>query len=138
MAWDFTSDSSGGQMMNEDLAFDLRIFYAKIAGSHLEDIAIARKQQKYWLYFRALNDLFVIVKHKFKAKSKDESLKEYKKLMGEVVILSNKYKNEFLGKIKTGNGCAELEKALNEVEMFLYEKMSDGNLFGSQRKIPGL
>lgn len=66
------------QYANQEMAYDLRQRYAKIVGDHLDDISYYRKARDYPDYFRALDDLYTIVQHKFKAnkKKKEEEKRE--------------------------------------------------------------
>lgn len=52
----------------KELAYDLRQKYAQIVGDNLEAISQARTEKDYPEYFRALENLFTIIKHKFKTK----------------------------------------------------------------------
>lgn len=125
----------------QDLAYDLRAVYAKIVGEHLEDVALARKKDNYYNYFKSLRDVFVITKHKFKTKKDAENKtpsERFEILMIEVVKVANKFPDDWRGLIKSPEASAEIETALNDVEMFLYEKIDEANIFGSSRNIQGL
>lgn len=139
-----TSLTGIGDVGNE-MAYDLRQSYAKIVGDHLEDIAAARKADKYYIYFKSLKDLYIIVKHKFKkSKEKDEDGKviddneRYNELIKEAAKYANLFPNDWLGKDKRPEHCAEIERSLNEIEMFLYEKIEKAGMFGGNKMIPGL
>jgi|TARA_R100001530_G_scaffold128403_2_gene98124 hypothetical protein len=142
----FNDFNAGTVAQNPELAFDLRQIYAKIVGEHLQDIAQARKADNYAIYYKALKDLYVIVKHKFKSKKyKDEETNEetndhqaYKKLIDKAVSCANENPREWLGSNKDPEACAKIELALNDIEMFLYSKIDAANMFGSNRKIEGL
>lgn len=133
---EYNYNPSGQSLFGQDLAYDLRQFYAKIVGQHLEDAAEARKQDKYDIWYKSLEDLHIVVKHRFKKKDDDEN--EYKNLVTTAVNLANKYPSVWLGQYKDPTACAEIFKALAEIEMYLYEKMDLNNMFGSQRTIQGL
>lgn len=124
----------------KDLAYDLRQIYAKIVGEHLQDIALARKSDKYHIYYKALKDLHIIVSHKIKDDKKAEkSEKEYyNDLIKKTVEVANKHPQEWLCKSSNPEACAEIEQALNKIEMFLYKKIDDAKMFGGGGKIPGL
>jgi len=131
---------------NQDLAYDLRMIYAKIVGEHLEDIARARKANNFSVYYETLNDLFVIVRHKIKNKKVEDEdtekeIKEidlYYKLLKEATELANKHSFVWVGKDNDPQACAEIKQALNKIEMFLYNQIDKANMFGSSSKIPGL
>lgn len=119
----------------QDLAYDLRQTYAKIVGEHLQDIAEARKSEAFYTWFKNLEDLHTIVKHKFKKES-DEI--EYQNAVNKLVVLANKYKSVWLGNAKDPEPHSEIEKVLREIEMILYDKMNDANMFGQSNRIAGL
>lgn len=121
-----------------EMAYDLRQTYAKIVGDHLEDIAQARKADKYSIYYKSLMDLRIIVNHKFKKNKELDDKKEFKELVQEAVKLANQYPNEWLGKSKDPTACSMIEQALNDIEMFLYSKIDDAGMFGGNKKISGL
>lgn len=114
-----------------ELAYDLRQTYAKIVGDHLEDIAQARKADRYSIYFKALKDLCIVVKHKFR---KGKDIEKYNALVNEAVKLANQHPQTWLGKNKDPAACATIELSLNAIEMFLYEKIDDAKLFGGSNK----
>ena len=119
-----------------DLAYDLRQTYAKIVGEHLLDIAEARKADNYYIWYKALEDLHTIVKHKFKSEKKDET--EYNTTRDKVTNLANKYKNAWLGKSLEPKERGLIEETLRQLEEFLYLKMSEAKMFGEGGKISGL
>jgi hypothetical protein len=143
-------NNSGVADLGGELAYDLRQKYAQIVGEHLEDIAQARKADNFSIYYKTLKDLFIIVKHKFKDKKikiknektgKDEEMTElgyYNSLIKKAVEIANKYDQTWLGINKDPKECAEIEEALNAIEMFLYEKIDDAKMFGGANTIPGL
>lgn len=126
----------------QELAHDLRQTYAKIVGEHLSDIADARKSENFYVWFKNLEDLHTIIKHKFKRKKEDNKLPEdrYIDLVKELTILANTHKSAWLGQSKDNNlnACANIEKKLREIEMFLYEQMNDAKMFGGSGYIAGL
>jgi len=119
-----------------DLAYDLRQIYAKLVGEHLIDIAEARKADDFYIWYKALEDLHTIVKHKFKDRVADE--KNYKTRKEKIKTLANKYELTWLGKNKNNAEASEIEEALRELEEFLYDKMSIAKMFGEGGRIPGL
>lgn len=134
----------------KDLPYDLRQVYGvDLVGEHLKDIARARKADAYSSYYKCLKDLFIIVRHKIiekKVKIKDDKGKEktisctehFNNLVNAAVLAANKYPNVWVGADKNPSGCAEIELPLNDMEMFLYEKMEEANMFGSSKYIQGL
>lgn len=133
------SDTQLTDNLGKEVAYDLRQLYAvEIVGEHLKDVARARKKDDYSNYFKCLKDLWIVIRHKIKAKYKEEASTKYNELMAEAVAAANKYANSFTGSIKEPEGCAAIEACLNAVEEFLYEKVEEANLFGSNKKIPGL
>ena len=118
-----------------DLSYDLREIYAKIVGEHLIDVAEARKADNYYVWYKSLEDLHTIVKHKFKTE-KDEV--EYNNLRFKITNLANKYPGAWLGKSPDPSERGIIEEALRELEEFLYDKMSKAKMFGEGGKIAGL
>lgn len=134
--------------MTEDLAYDLRQKYAEIVGVHLEVVSRSRMSKDYPAYFQALEDLFTVVKHKFKNKKpKDEvidpkakkekkgkkknDLELFEELRQEAIKKANEFPNVYLGRTEEPNEVAELQKALRDMEMFLFKIMDDSKMFGS-------
>ena len=143
------------QYANQEMAYDLRQRYAKIVGDHLDDISFYRKERNYPEYFRALEDLYTIVQHKFKNKDKEDKEfseedpnkkkrkikqreKTYSELREELITASNANSEEWCGNSNNPLKIAVIENALRSVEKFLLTKMDEANMFGSKREIEGL
>lgn len=142
---DFNKETTDG--LSKEVPYDLRQIYAvEILGEHLKDIARARKEDNFIMYFKCLKDVYIVTQHKFKESNKDQNKNKkegeeeisYFSLMKKVVELANKYSTDWLGQTKDPDHRAEIEQALNNVEMFLYDKIEEAKLFGSARDIPGL
>lgn len=138
---------------NDELVYDLRQKYAEIVGFHLEKVAEAKINRLYPEYFRALEDLFTVIKHKFRAKKKtpedeeeyeptyvkkEEENKDkktdldlYYELRQFAIDKANEYENAFLGRTDDPEEIAQIEKSLREVEMFLWYIMDKAKMFGS-------
>ena len=134
-----------------ELAYDLRQKYAEIVGMHLEAVAYARLEEDYPDYFKALENLFTIIRHKFKKKKeegddyegdtqdkeedKDKEKKspidKYKELKKVAIGFANKYQNTFLGRTQTPKEKSEIFGSLRSIEMFFYEVMDKAKMFGS-------
>lgn len=146
----FPSSYSGIAELPQDLPYDLRQIYANdIVGNHLKDLAQARKKDHFPNYFECLKDLFIVTRHKFKDKKFPDPEKKDKKaeVYGEELFyryykvcakLANDNPSEWLGNSSDSKKIAEIKSALNDTEMFLYEAMEKGGVFGSTGKIPGL
>lgn len=118
-----------------DLAFDLRQIYAKIVGEHLLDITEARKADNYFIWYKALEDLHTVVRHKFKSEKDQE---EYNTLRKNITKLANQYKGPWLNTSKDPVARSLIEEELRKLEQFLYDKMAKAKMFGDGGKIPGL
>jgi len=137
---------------NTELAFDLRQKYAEIVGVHLEAVSMARISKDFPDYFRSLDNLFTVVKHKFKkkktaeeednipeeekAKKKDKEekktpLERYNILRGEAIKMANEYPNAFLKRTETPSEVSKVESSLRAMEEFLFKVMDDAKMFGS-------
>ena len=121
---------------NTELAYDLRQIYAKIVGEHLIDIAKFRKSNDYPLWYKSLEDLYTIIRHRFKNKKKDEG--DYGNHKIAIANLSNKYVSAWSGKSSSPKEKGEVESLLRELEEFLYAKMSEAKMFGESGRIAGL
>lgn len=122
---------SFGDDDQEQLAYDLRQIYAnQIVGDHLLDVAQARKSNNYSAYFQALKDLYIVIHHQFQDEENDD--KEYKKLLKKIVETAKKYSEVWLKKSIDPEAIAQIENVLNDLELFLYKKMSETNMFGSK------
>ena len=122
---------------SKDPVYDLRQVYAvELVGEALKDIARARKANNFYMYYECLNDLFIIIRHKFKDKA--TSLPKYVTLNNLAIVQANQYPNEWLNRSKSPDGCSAIKTVLNDVEMFLYEQMEKSSLFGSNKYIAGL
>lgn len=120
----------------KELAYDLRQIYAKLVGEHLIDAAEARKSNIFYSWFKCLEDIKTITKHKFK--DKKNTLIEYNNLVTKLKDLANKYPTTWKGEVSDPTAVAKIEAALRELEEFLYEKMEEGKVFGEGFRIPGL
>jgi hypothetical protein len=120
----------------QDLAYDLRQTYAKIVGDNLLDIAEARRADNYYVWYKCLEDLHTIIKHKFKSLKTDEA--DYNKIKKDVMKLANEYKQSWLNKSSNSEHNSLIETTLRELEEFLYLKMSEAKMFGEGGKIAGL
>ena len=122
----------------ENLAYDLRQIYAvNLVGEHLQDVARARKADNYNNYFKSLKDLWIITQHKIKDKDKDAPEK-YKKLIMKAIQTMNQNSNALSKGSKNNIGKAMIEYSLNEIEMFLYDCLSNAGIFGSKWDDDGL
>ena len=142
------ADNYNSSRENEDLAYDLRQIYAKIVGEHLMNVANARIERKYPEYFKALEDLYTIVRHKFGASKKgkkisweqeeSKKIQEYEKLYNEAIQIINQFRGVYEGSSQDAEGVAKIEKILRKIEMFLYYEMDEANVFGSKGKRQGM
>lgn len=121
---------------NQELAYDLRQIYARLVGEHMLDISEARKQNHLYIWFKSLEDLHTIIKHKFKNKKEDEE--KYKTKIKSLIVLANKYTNSWLGINKNAKEVSEIENLLRDIEEFLYLKMNEAKMFGEAGRTPGL
>jgi len=127
-----------GISSEENLAYDLRQIYAvNLVGEHLQDVARARKADNYNNYFKSLKDLWIITQHKIKEKDKNAPEK-YKKLIKESIEIMNQNSNALSKGSRNNIGKARIEYSLNEIEMFLYDCLSNAGIFGSKWDDDGL
>lgn len=119
-----------------ELAYDLRAYYANIVGQHLIDVAIARKEGKLGDYFKTLEDLYVVVKHKIKNKKKE--VDHYPELMRKALEIIKKNEDVFTGNSSDAEGYYAILKALRRIETYLYRQMDEAKMFGGARETEGL
>lgn len=120
----------------KELAYDLRQVYARLVGEHLIDVADARKSKNFYEWFKALEDIKTITKHKFRKKK--EVMEEYDRKVKEVTELANKYPSTWGGETTNPVEFSLIENALRKLEEFLYDKMEEGKVFGELYKTSGL
>lgn len=140
---------------SQDLAYDLRQRYAKIVGDQLEEVVFHRRARDYPNWFKSLEDLYTITEYKFNIDAKEKKefkdnvkegkeekskfdFKEHTKLKEELIEIANKYTETWVGKIDTPEEVAKIEKALRNIEEWIYFKMNETNMFGSKRDREGL
>lgn len=128
--------STNNSTIGQDLAYDLRQSYAKIVGEHMQDVADARKSDDFYAYYKNIEDLHTIVRHKFKDIKKDEEA--YHELVKKFITVANQHKEVWQKTSKDAQGHANIEQALRNIEMFLYEKMNEAKMFGQSGHIAGL
>ncbi len=126
-----------------EIAQDLRQTYSIIVSQHLIDVAEARKEKNYSHYFNALDDLYTIIKHKFKrkikkGKKKVKAINKYPELKNNFIKISNKYVNAYSGKSNNPKEVFEIENSLKRIERYFYKKMDEAKMFGSKRDMQGL
>lgn len=134
------------------LAYDLRQIYAnEIVGTHLKLCTQHRINGNYQEYFKSLENLYTVVRHKFKGK-KDKDLEDdeeekknktdleiYKEIRTKAINVCNKYRHVYLNESPgTNDEVGEVESALREIEQYLYKVMDKANMFGSQASNRGL
>ncbi len=117
---------------DKHVAYDLRQIYAKLVGEHMADITIARKENNYFNWFKALEDLYTVTRFKFD--EPDAAQKVYNDKRKTITLLANKYSSTWSGTTKDANHIQEIDSALRELEDWLYVQMEGGSLFGKGYK----
>ncbi len=145
--------SQDNTMAESDLAYDLRAFYAKIISVHLIDIYQAKKFKDYVEWLRSLDNLCPLIISKIiagknrnptdkeiKEDKLDKSVEEehYLSLRKELVILSNKYEDIYLGLSSEPKGVEEINNTLRKMESYLYQIMHKEKMFGYKPDFTGL
>ena len=124
-----------------ELAYDLRQVYARIVGRNLDNIDTARHEKDYPKYYKGMEDLYTVTKHKFKKVKKADIGKKptWKELKKEFIITSNKNKEAYIKKtITDAFAVGEIERVLRKIEMWLYFKMDEAGMFGKKEEIEGM
>lgn len=118
---------------DQPLPYDLRQIYANLVGEHLVLVAEARIKQDFYTWYKSLENLKTITKHKFK----DEKFKElYDEKVKKVISLANEYITTWKGEFKDQNGIRLIDEALRDLEEFLYKQMERSKIFGEGYRIP--
>jgi hypothetical protein len=117
---------------NGEMSWDLRTIYANfIVAPNLIEIAEARGRQDFQTYWKKLNDLYIVVAHKIEAKEdKDKPFKVLQKAAADIIT---KNLLVFEGKAENSKASYEIDKALNDIEMYLYKKMGESDMFGAKK-----
>ena len=118
------------------LSYDLSQTYAKIVDLHICDMVEARMICKYHDYFKACKNLYIVIRHKFGKGEIDE--KEYEDMLKEISQLARQYPNVWTNASNEPRATYEIEKSINKLEVFLWEKMEDCNMFGTSFDEDGL
>lgn len=113
----------------KEMAWDLRQIYARLVGVHLVDCADARNEGKFYEWFKALENIKTITKHKFV--DKENTLKEYEKLIKAIKEVANKYSSTWNKKTHNTKEIQLIDKSLRDLEEYLYEQMQEGGIFGT-------
>lgn len=119
---------------SKELAYDLRMKYAEIVGSILEEIAFARKEKRFEDWFNWLDDLHTEINQKL---NKAERI-EYKQILSKTINVLNKYSPIYLGKSKDPEGMDIVHNALKELNLWLRDRMEKHNMFGAKDYEEGL
>ncbi|MDI6738561.1 MAG: hypothetical protein QME12_08700 [Nanoarchaeota archaeon] len=116
----------------KEMAYDLRQIYAKLVGDHMVDIAECRKANSFYNWFKALQDLHTIVHHKFKDKENIE--KKYTNLITTATNVANQHVATWQGTNFNPQEISKIDRALRDIEEFLYEQMEEAKIFGEGGK----
>jgi hypothetical protein len=129
MTEEYSDDNS-----TKDLLYDLRQYYAKIVGEILIEIATARKEKRFTDYYDWLDSLHTEINQKLT----DTERKEYDTNLKIVIDILNNNRNVYLGKTHDNDDKNVVFSALNELEMWLRDKMEDHGMFGRKWDEEGL
>ena len=119
-----------------ELAYDLRQTYARIVGIHLIEAEEAMSENRFYEWFKALENIKTVTKHKWKEPK--TNLKLYATLVEVIRKIANQYSNTWTGKAHIPEQMAKIDEVLRELEEFLYAMMQKGKVFGEGSRIPGL
>lgn len=114
----------------DELAYDLRQRYAKEVADNMEFINQYRKDRNWSSYFDAIEDLYIITN--FKWKPEDTKGKTYASLRNAVATIANIHQHEWIGKGDEADATNLIKAALKDLEMYVYSKMNEANMFGSK------
>ena len=112
----------------KSVAYDLRQIYAKLVGEHMADITIARKENNYFNWFKALEDLYTVTR--FKYDEPDNAKNVYNTKRNKITTLANQFPTDWNGTTKDSKNIQQIDSALRELEDWIYVQMQEGGLFG--------
>jgi len=132
-----------------DLVFDLRVTYAVLVQQHLVRITFFRFEDNYPKWLESIENLWIITQHKLtrhegvggvkiKVEKIETLIEEYNTLYQKALTLINNNKNVFFGKQMDSKVRFEIRAALSAIEIWLYKKMDEANMFGGRRDFSGL
>lgn len=133
MAYNYNNSSIE---LSKDLVWDLRQIYAQdIIGTTLKGIKIARSNSNFPDWFRLLRrDLRVEINHKMKEKER-HAIRNKIEAIKQII---SKHEAVFLGKDKDPNGFQDIDDALCELEMMMWNVMEEHNMLGKPEGDEGL
>lgn len=111
------------------LIYDLRQHYANLVGEHLQDVAEARKADKYSAWLENLQDVYTIIHHKIK--DEKEAEKQYNQKINEIATISQKHRSTWSGSNQDDKSTAEIKHVLRDLEMWIYKEMEKAKMFGT-------
>lgn len=120
--------------VSKELLYDLRQYYARIVGEILIQIATARKEKRFMDYYDWLDSLYTEINQKLDV----DERKEYLNVLKETQDVINKYEQVYLGKLDKNDAKNEIYNALNELDMWLKDKMEAHGLYGRKFDDEGL
>ncbi len=110
------------------LVYDLRQKYAEIVGGILEEIARARSEERFKDWFNWLRNLRVEINQKFNNKEREE----YKEVLDRVINSLNKSSAAYLGQNSDPKEIEKVKLALEDLDLWLRDKMEKHKMFGSK------
>jgi len=114
---------------NDELAYDLRQRYAKEVADNMEAINLYRKERNWSAYFDAIEDLYIVTYFKWKKEDPETNYITYR---NKISLLSNEYHSIWLGQADSPEAVGLIKAALKDLEMHVYFKMNEANMFGSK------
>lgn len=112
----------------KNILYDLRQRRAKLIADCIEDVMISAKEEKYYIWFKNIEDLYDVSEHTYKDIEKVE--KEFKELKGKVTKLANDYSTSWAGKNKQAKECSEIESSLRNLFKYVLRAIEESGLFG--------
>lgn len=123
----FNNQNENKEIEEKLTLYDLRQIYTKIVGEHLMYILYYKRKQNFYLWFKALEDLLVTTKFKFKKDYDDDKIERLKK---EVISLANQNSETWTGESSDQDAAFLIDKKLRELEDCIYTNMQEGGIWG--------
>jgi hypothetical protein len=124
-----TEYDDNGDMVKEQISYDLRQRRAKFIGDCIDELIASMKAENYYAWFECIDDLYDVSDHMF---HNEDTEKEYNQLKNDVISLANKYQATWTGRTKEATAVSEIKKSLRILTRFLLKKIEESGAFGTR------
>lgn len=115
---------------NEGIKWDFRQVYVRLVSLYLLDLKEAEDAQNYGKMLTIYKRLHGVIFGRFK-KEKEIIDEEFEKRINDLILVSRRYETEFKRMSNDSEGITEIEKAFNELKIYIFSYMEDNRMFGT-------